>query len=61
VDGTAGGEPTDWESDLEDLSEMSLTEIAALPDDDESPLANSLRRVARADTTEQIAGFNSAL
>jgi FXSXX-COOH protein len=52
-----------WESGIVDISEMSLSELAALPADDESPLANSLRRVAEELTgaTEQIAGFNSAL
>lgn len=66
MDRTTGGEPTDlpqdeWESSLADVSEMSLSELGSLPADDESPLANSLRRVALADTAEQIAGFNSAL
>jgi FXSXX-COOH protein len=63
VDRTAGGDPTDWESGLTDVSDMSLEELGSLLDGDESPLANSLRRVADelADNTEQIAGFNSAL
>jgi FXSXX-COOH protein len=61
VDRTSEGEPTDWESGLADISEMSLEELAALSADDKSPLANSLRRVADSDATEQIAGFNSAL
>jgi FXSXX-COOH protein len=51
----------EWESTLADVSDMSLTELGSLPADDASPLANSLRRVALADATEQIAGFNSAL
>jgi FXSXX-COOH protein len=63
VDRTAGGDPTEWESSVADVSEMSLSELGKLLADDESPLANSLRRVAGelADDTEQIAGFNSAL
>jgi len=58
-----GDDPTAWESELPDLSDMSLSELRSLPADDESPLANSLRRVADelAGHTEQIAGFNSAL
>ena len=63
MDRTTGGQPTDWDSGLTDISEMSLEELRRLPLDDESPLANSLRRVAEelTDATEQIAGFNSAL
>jgi FXSXX-COOH protein len=76
VDRTTGDDPADWpqpetqqegwESGMVDVSDLSLSELgelAALPADDESPLANSLRRVAEelAGTTEQIAGFNSAL
>jgi FXSXX-COOH protein len=58
--------PEGWESGLVDVSDLSLSELgelAALPADDQSPLANSLRRVAEelAGNTEQIAGFNSAL
>ena len=63
MDRTTGGQPTEWESGMTDISEMSLEELRALPADDESPLAASLRRVAEelTDATEQIAGFNSAL
>jgi FXSXX-COOH protein len=58
-----GEAPGGWESGILDVSEMSLEELRALPADDESPLASSLRRVAAelTDGTEQIAGFNSAL
>jgi FXSXX-COOH protein len=63
VDRTAGDDPEEWKSGMVDVSDMSLQELTALPADDESPLAHSLRRVAEelADATEQIAGFNSAL
>jgi FXSXX-COOH protein len=63
VDRIAGDEPSEWHSGIVDISEMSLEELGALPTDDESPLASSLRRVAEelTDATEQIAGFNSAL
>jgi FXSXX-COOH protein len=63
VDRIAGVDPTEWESGMVDVSDMSLGELSALAADDESPLAASLRRVADelADGTEQIAGFNSAL
>jgi FXSXX-COOH protein len=63
VDRTAEGDPTDWTSGLVDLSDMSLAELAALPDGGDSPLAQSLRRVAEelAGPDDPIAGFNSAL
>jgi FXSXX-COOH protein len=61
-----GGSPADdvqaeWRSDMADVSGMSLSELAA--EDDDSVLAQSLRRLA-ADLSrpgEPIAGFNSAL
>lgn len=58
-----GDDPDGWESRMADVSDMSLSELRQLPADDQSPLANSLRRVAEelAGNTEQIAGFNSAL
>jgi FXSXX-COOH protein len=61
VDRTAGGDP-DWLSDMVDLSEMSLSELVP-PITDDSPLAQSLRRVAEEldGPDEPIAGFNSAL
>ena len=63
MDRTTGSDPGEWESGLADVSDLSLTELGTLAADDQSPLANSLRRVAEklAGTTEQIAGFNSAL
>jgi FXSXX-COOH protein len=54
----------EWESDMVDVSELSLTELTRLTkEDDDSPLARALRRVAAdlADPDEPIAGFNSAL
>jgi FXSXX-COOH protein len=54
-----------WESDLVDVSELSLSELADLAEaqDGDSALARALRRVADdlADPDEPIAGFNSAL
>jgi len=46
-----------------DVSGMSLADLAALTDGDDSALALSLRRLAAdlADPGEPIAGFNSAL
>ncbi|HEY0534068.1 MAG TPA: FxSxx-COOH cyclophane-containing RiPP peptide [Actinoplanes sp.] len=63
MDRTTGVDPSQWESGIVDISEMSLEELGTLPAGDESALANSLRRVAEEliDATEQIAGFNSAL
>lgn len=63
MDRTAEGQPTEWKSGMVDLSDMSLSELGALPVGDDSPLARSLRRVAEelADPDEPIAGFNSAL
>jgi len=55
----------EWESDLVDVSELSLSELTGLADDesDDSALARALRRIANdlADPDEPIAGFNSAL
>jgi FXSXX-COOH protein len=63
VDRTAEGEPTEWQSGMVDVSEMSLSELRELRAADDSPLARSLRRVADelAGPDEPIAGFNSAL
>jgi FXSXX-COOH protein len=63
VDRTADGNPAEWKSSMVDLSEMSPSELSSLPADDDSPLAQSLRRVAEelATPDEPIAGFNSAL
>lgn len=63
MDRTADGDPTEWESGMIDLSDMSPSELSSLPADDDSPLALSLRRVAAelAGSDEPIAGFNSAL
>jgi FXSXX-COOH protein len=60
---TSEESPRDWESDLVDLSGVSLADLAARAADDDSPLARALRRVADdlADPDEPIAGFNSAL
>ena len=61
-----GGSPAEdarpeWRSDMIDVSGMSLSELIA--DDDDSVLAQSLRRLAGdlAHPGEPIAGFNSAL
>jgi FXSXX-COOH protein len=62
-----GGSPTEdaqlpeWRSTMIDVSGMSLSELAA--EQDESALAQALRRVAAdaASADEPIAGFNSAL
>ena len=61
-----GGSPAEdarpeWRSHMIDVSGMSLSELIA--DDDESVLAQSLRRLAGdlAHPGEPIAGFNSAL
>jgi len=53
----------EWRSDMVDVSGMSLADLAALTDGDDSALALSLRRLAAdlADPGEPIAGFNSAL
>ena len=55
----------EWESDLVDVSELSLSELTGLADDegDDFALARALRRIADdlADPDEPIAGFNSAL
>ena len=50
----------EWCSDIVDVSGLSLRELS---DADESPLAQSLRRITidLAGTDEPIAGFNSAL
>ena len=62
----SGGSPTEnaqpeWRSDMIDVSGMSLSDLVA--DNDDSALAQSLRRLADdlADPGEPIAGFNSAL
>jgi FXSXX-COOH protein len=53
----------EWRSEVVDISEISLTRLAELTDGDDSPLAQSLRRLADelANPDEPIAGFNSAL
>ncbi|SDT69703.1 FxSxx-COOH cyclophane-containing RiPP peptide [Actinoplanes derwentensis] len=54
-----GEQPQEWRSVLTDLSEVPLADLLA---QDDSVLAQAVRRVT-ADTTrgEPIAGFNSAL
>jgi FXSXX-COOH protein len=61
-----GGPPTEdtqpeWRSTMIDVSGMSLSDLAA--EDDDSALAQSLRRLADdlAHPGDPIAGFNSAL
>ena len=61
-----GGSPLEdaqpeWRSTMIDVSGLSLSELPA--EDDDSSLANALRRVAEDATHpgEPIAGFNSAL
>jgi FXSXX-COOH protein len=51
----------EWRSDMIDVSGMSLSDLTA--EDDDSVLAQSLRRLADelAHPGEPIAGFNSAL
>jgi FXSXX-COOH protein len=63
VDRTTDDDPTEWQSGMVDLSDISLAELSSLPADDDSPLARSLRRVTEelAGPDEPIAGFNSAL
>jgi FXSXX-COOH protein len=53
----------EWRSVMVDVSGMSLAELTALAADDDSALAQSLRRLAEdlAAPGEPIAGFNSAL
>lgn len=53
----------EWRSAMVDLSEVSLTELADLTEDDESALGQAVRRLADdlAGPGEPIAGFNSAL
>ena len=53
----------EWRSDMVDVSGMTLTELVELTEDDDSPLAHSLRRLGAdlARPGEPIAGFNSAL
>jgi FXSXX-COOH protein len=53
----------EWRSEVVDISGISLTLLAELADGDESPLAQSLRRLTDdlANPDEPIAGFNSAL
>lgn len=53
----------EWRSAMVDLSDLSLTELADLTEDDESPLGQAVRRLADdlAGPGEPIAGFNSAL
>lgn len=53
----------EWRSEVVDVSGISLTRLAELTDRDDSPLAQSLRRLTEdlADPDEPIAGFNSAL
>ena len=62
VDRTADGESPEWQSDMIDLSDISLSDLL-LPPADDSPLARSLRRAADELTApgDPIAGFNSAL
>ncbi len=52
----------EWRSDMVDVSDLTLTELVELTDDD-SALAHSLRRLSDdlAHPGEPIAGFNSAL
>ncbi len=52
----------EWRSDMVDVSDLTLTELVELTDDD-SALAHSLRRLSDdlARPGEPIAGFNSAL
>jgi FXSXX-COOH protein len=53
----------EWRSEVMDISGISLARIAELTDADDSPLAQSLRRLTDdlANPDEPIAGFNSAL
>jgi FXSXX-COOH protein len=53
----------EWRSAMVDLSGLSLTELADLTEDDDSALAQAVRRLADdlARPGEPIAGFNSAL
>jgi len=57
------GAPADWQSVIIDVSDLSLTELAARYHDEGSPLARSLRRLADdlAEPGRPIAGFNSAI
>jgi FXSXX-COOH protein len=54
--------PPQWESDMVDVSDLSLEELTK-PGDEGDALARALRRVAAdlADPDEPVAGFNSAL
>jgi len=60
---TGEDRPSHWESDVVDVSELTLAELTRLTHSDDSPLARTLRRIAEeaADPDEPIAGFNSAL
>jgi FXSXX-COOH protein len=63
VDRTGEESAPDWQSDMLDVSDMSLEELTARDKDAipaDSALALSLRRLA-AQSGEPIAGFNSAL
>jgi len=53
----------EWRSEVVDISGLPLTRLATLIDGDDSPLAQSLRRLSDelANPDEPIAGFNSAL
>jgi FXSXX-COOH protein len=55
--------PPAWESDMVDVSGLSLAELTKLTEGDDSALARSVRRLAEdlAGPDEPIAGFNSAL
>ena len=55
--------PSEWRSDMVDVSGMSLSQLRELSEGDDSAFARSLRRLAdaSADPDEPIAGFNSAL
>jgi len=61
VDRTGEDGTPEWQSEMPDLSGMTLEELTARRDD--SALSRSLRRLADdlADPDEPIAGFNSAL
>ena len=54
---------TEWRSDMVDVTDLSLADLAALTEGQDSALALALRRLADdlTDPGEPIAGFNSAL
>jgi hypothetical protein len=63
VDRTGEESTPEWQSDMLDVSDMSLEELTARGKDPipgDSALALSLRRLS-AQSGEPIAGFNSAL